>query len=595
MKNTEKTAVSKKHSFNLGKYKNEYISLAAITAAVTVLLVYVLQLWNMDINVPISYAGGDDFSLLTNAKTMTEQAWNLTADRLGTPYVASYYDFTSSVMHNFDLLTLKIFAMITRDAGSAMNLEYFSVFYLCAFISYFVMHELKIRNVISVCGSVVFAFSSYILMRGTGHFVLTTCYFLPLSVLLCIWVYERDDVFVFNKDFFKNKRNWVAILSIILIANNGIVYYPFFTCYMLGVTAVSKLIKTGKLRYVGKAFSMIAGICVFIGIALLPVLMHILTSGGNSSAIVRGGVQESEMYGLKLVQLFLPVNSHGITPIQNLISAYNDNSMFVNENITSYIGLMGTLGFIILIAFVFVRKRSAFCERMAFLAELNLGLILLGTVGGFGAIVSLVITDKIRGYNRISILIGYVCILGCCLAVNEFYTYYHKKLKKWFLPVFCVFSLFVVWEQNPAGYTPAYDANYAAYMIDDEFVKDIENSVDEGAYIYQLPYHEYPEGGPVNDMQDYHLYTGYIHSDTLNWSYGSMKGSGYDDWNKNVSEMDYPEMVTYLKENGFSGIYIDRRAYTEDEINELEATMTQLTGSERMISRNDHLSFFKFN
>lgn len=595
MKKTENTGVATKHAWNLGKYKNEYISIAILTAVVTLLIIYLLKIWNMDINVPVAYAGGDDMSLIANAKAMTEQAWNLTADRLGAPYITNYYDFTSSVMHNFDLFTLKIFAMVTGDAGVATNLEFFSVFFICAWCSYFTMREMKIKHAISVCGSAVFAFSPYILMRGVGHFVLTTCYFIPFSILLCVWIFERDDIFAWNKDFFKNKRNWLAILFLCLVANNGIVYYPFFTCYLLGVTAVSKLIKTGKLRYVGKAFAMIGGICVFIGIALIPVAIHILQNGSNAEAIARGGVGESELYGLKIIQLFIPVNGHGVPLIQHVIDLYRNYSLYVNENITSYIGIMGAIGFVILLAFVFVRKRSAFCERMAFLAELNLGLVLLGTVGGFGTIFSFVITDKIRGYNRISIFIGYVCILGFCVAVDGLYKKYYDKMKMWFIPVLCVFSLFVVWEQNPAGYEPAYDMNYANYMIDDQFVKEIESSVEKNSMIYQLPYHKYPEAGPVEKMQDYHLFIGYIHSETLRWSYGTMKGTQEDVWNENVSQMSYPDMVQYLKENGFKGIYIDRRAYTETQIKELETTLGELTGSQRMISQNDNLSFFKFN
>jgi hypothetical protein len=110
--------------------------------------------------------------------------------------------------------------------------------------------------------------------------------------------------------------------------------------------------------------------------------------------------------------------------------------------------------------------------------------------------------------------------------------------------------------------------------------------------IYQLPYHRYPESGPVNSMNDYHLYVGYIHSNTLKWSYGSIKGR--DSWNEAVSEMDYASMVTYLKEQGFAGIYIDRRAYTADEQETLENELGEIIGNTPIVSENGNLSFFKF-
>ena len=142
--------------------------------------------------------------------------------------------------------------------------------------------------------------------------------------------------------------------------------------------------------------------------------------------------------------------------------------------------------------------------------------------------------------------------------------------------------------------TPAYDTNKMNYISDKNFVENIENSVEAGSMIYQLPYHEYPEYGPVNDMWDYHLYIGYLHPKTLKWSYGSIKGRDEDKWNKNVGSMPIDKMVSYLKEQGFAGIYIDRRAYEEEELTTLEGSLKQILNEEPMISDNENLSFFKF-
>lgn len=155
----------------------------------------------------------------------------------------------------------------------------------------------------------------------------------------------------------------------------------------------------------------------------------------------------------------------------------------------------------------------------------------------------------------------------------------------------CVFS---IWEGFPQFATPDYAAIEAEYTSDADFVSEIENEVEAGSMIYQLPYHQYPEAGPVNDMWDYHLYTGYVHSDTLRWSYGTIKGRDGDKWNKNVSQMSTRRMVEYLKEQDFAGIYVDRRAYTEDEIEKLEEELETYTGSKPLVSENGNLSFFKF-
>jgi hypothetical protein len=53
-------------------------------------------------------------------------------------------------------------------------------------------------------------------------------------------------------------------------------------------------------------------------------------------------------------------------------------------------------------------------------------------------------------------------------------------------------------------------------------------------------------------------------------------------------------MVSYLKEQGFAGIYIDRRAYTSDEITALESELKEIIGHAPSVSENGNLSFFKF-
>ena len=131
------------------------------------------------------------------------------------------------------------------------------------------------------------------------------------------------------------------------------------------------------------------------------------------------------------------------------------------------------------------------------------------------------------------------------------------------------------------------------YNSDEKFITYIENELSEGAMIYQLPYHIYPEGGEMNDMADYSLFVGFVHSQKLKWSYASVKGRKTDEWNKEVSLMETDEMVSYLEECGFEGIYIDRRAYTEDSLAELESELKYITGNDLTVSDNGKLSFIK--
>ena len=579
----------------------DYASFMLMNLIIFAMMFYLMDLGDFNLYIPMQYEGGDDMGVLVNAKQFTEQGWNMTSDRLGAPYTVQYYDFTASMMHNVGLFIMKIFAVIIGNAAAAMNLTYLSIYFMAGIISYFVMRSMKINCWINALTSSVFALSPYMLYRNIGHIVLTECYFVPLSILICLWIYERDDVLVPDRNFFKRKINYVVLFFTFLIANNGIAYYPFFTCFIFLVTAISKLLKTGKIRQGLRGVIATVMVCFFIVLSILPGKIYTLINGSNSAAIDRSGFEQAELYGLKIAQLFMPVNGHGL--YDKYIDYYNDAAFLVNENSTAYLGIIGMIGFIILGLWLFARrdgKDGKLSKRLGYLSELNIAMVLLGTIGGIGAMFAFFISPMLRGYNRISIFIEYVAILAVALCMDRLVEVINAKKKLKGVLIYIVYGvfglacIFSIWEGCPEFATPSYDTIRKEYTSDKDFVERIENQLDEGAMIYQLPYHEYPEFGPVNDMWDYHLYVGFVHSDTLRWSYGSIKGREEDKWNKNVSEMNYGDMVKYLKEQGFAGIYVDRRAYLDDEFAELKTGLEDAAGGSFISSDNGNLYFIKF-
>ena len=102
-----------------------------------------------------------------------------------------------------------------------------ATFYLIGLITYFVLRCLKLREWISIGGALTFAFLPFIFFRNIEHLVLSSYYFIPLLILLCLWIYEDKNFLVLNKSFFSYKKNILAIIFTALIANSGIVYWHF--------------------------------------------------------------------------------------------------------------------------------------------------------------------------------------------------------------------------------------------------------------------------------------------------------------------------------------------------------------------------------
>lgn len=572
----------------LKNWQYDCICIAVILAAVTIMLSWIYSWGKIDMGAPFYYGGGDEMSGLVNAKLFETSGNNLETDRLGAPFGTAYYDFPASLMHNFDLLTLKICVKLSGDAVTGNNINIYLMFYLSAIISFFVMKELKVKRLPAVLGSIAFAFTPFVQSRITGHTQLAECYFIPLSILLCVWLYERDDIFCFNKQFFKNPRNYFAILFIILIGNNGIAYYPFFTCYLLVVTAVAKWIKTRRLSGGLKCIMAVAGIGLMLVINMLPYIFYV-RENGSVEAAVRQPLIHAETYGMKITQLFMPMNASGNTYVADIMNRYNSNAPLVNENVTSYIGIIGVVGFVLLLLVLLVKSQRERLVRLRFLSQLNIFMVFLAAGNGIGTMFSYFVSPMIRGYNRASVFIAYISILGICLFLSELAERYNRYVVAGVSTAFMVFG---IWEQSMPIGGQLY--NVSKYYSDKEFFETMENSVEKESMIFTLPYHIYPEGGSKNDMPQDALFAGMILTDTLKFSYGGVVGRQPDIYCAETAAMPVKDMVEKLKKDGFAGIYIDRRAYTEDDLNTLENQLSQITGSNIIVSKNGDLSFFKF-
>ena len=110
--------------------------------------------------------------------------------------------------------------------------------------------------------------------------------------------------------------------------------------------------------------------------------------------------------------------------------------------------------------------------------------------------------------------------------------------------------------------------------------------------VYQLSYHKFPESGPVNKMNDYQLLTGFLHSQKLRWSYGAMKGREGDQWHEWIASLPLNKRIKIFSLVGFQGIYIERRAYKQKELEELEAELVSLLNVNPIESKDKNLAFY---
>jgi phosphoglycerol transferase len=156
--------------------------------------------------------------------------------------------------------------------------------------------------------------------------------------------------------------------------------------------------------------------------------------------------------------------------------------------------------------------------------------------------------------------------------------------------VLAVLTTLGVLDQTCESCIPSYQAIKEVYTRDAAFVREIEAVLPERAMVFQLPYMPFPEGPCIGEVQRYDPARGYLHSRTLRWSFGSMKGRPTATWHQDVAGKRAAEMVKVLSAAGFSGIFIDRFGFA-DRACQLEAELRSLLGTRPLVSADQRFSF----
>lgn len=603
----------------MGKKKNkgkswhhiafEYVLLMVV---VGVVLYLVLGLKEADIaKYPLFYSsGGDGMTGLVTAKAMLENGWIYKNPYLGAPFDGTNYDATTMEL----LLSLieQCLIWITGNWILAYNLFYLSAYFLIGITAFYALKKLNINEVIALPSAVIYAFAPYHQMRGTGHLYLGMYFMVPLMVLYMYRLMKEERLFQKGAILFhKKKQGWITganilrVLCLMCMALSGI-YYAFFTCFFFCVVILYWLFnynyskKNGKqsmrenIKGIWKYISQpIIGIAIIVGtliIAAIPNLIYWIENG-RAEAVAEKGGEGAEIYGLKLIQLLLPIENHRIAFFAKVREFYDTYYPLVNENGASSLGVIMAIGFVILCIALFMNWKLSKDSNIRIGSLFALAAILFGTVGGFAVILSFV-TGAIRCYNRFSIFIAMFSLIAVAQLLQNFYLRVRKKvLIGCIMLLLCMIGIF---DQTTPIVSGTYQECSEVFEADEAFIQAIESVEEDNAMIYQMPYMRYPENGSIQNMEDYAHMAGYLHSNHLRWSYGAVVGREGDQWLQAVNALPLEEQIQTIREAGFAGVYVDWNAYLPDERTWMEAQFLTIIGDVTVSDADNMRVYYSF-
>lgn len=543
----------------------EASAIIATVALTTLATAQILHLRDADLRVPLQYwAGGEVLVECAWIKTIAENGWYFANPRLSAPGTQEFYDFPLADSLHF--AAIKVLHSLTSSWPLAMNLYYLAGFPLASLTTFVVLRQLSIRRPAAVVPSVLFAFAPYHFFRAQAHLQLSAYYLVPVAFLLAYWCWTGQTMCRLRRwRCSLTRKGWVTVGAGLLIGSAG-VYYAFFACcFCLLASARLALRRRTLTSLFGLA---LVGGAITLGTAInvLPNLLYWLSHGANPAAASRYP-HESELYGLKPIQLLLPVQHHRLPLLASVRNQYDRSSPLVNENSSTSLGLIGAAAFLFLLCVALLGTVPRYRPRLLVaLATFTVGGLLLACIGGLGTVFSWLVTPQLRAYNRISIYLLMFALTAvgvfldwCCRAARE-----GALMRGATVAALGLVLCFGLWDQSPAVDPSLYKLAASDFGADRAFFKAVEARFAGQGALLQLPHMSYPEHPPIVHLRDYEHFRAYLHTESLRFSYGAIRGRYWDGWLRDLVGGDVsPEALEVLALAGFVGILVDRLGYVD--------------------------------
>ncbi len=542
-----------------------------------------------ELSIPYTYQGDGLFHSWMAQRSI--EGWVFDNPRSGYPFGSDFRDYPGSDAAN--LFVQKVIGLFGVGVSGVLNLYFLIGFALVFIASYGVLRTIGLSVVFSFSGALLFDFIPFHFQR-IQHLFYTWYFVAPLFFYFGFVAFYRG---VEGFRFAGSKLLLLSLILFFIFLSSFGVYYSLFGVIVILVSGVSGWIKNRSGNSLKYALAAVAVVCVGVLANVSPSFYNKKINGANVEVAVRSPV-EAEVYGLKMMQLVIPHTGHRIPYLANVANRYNSAYPLINENVTASLGVVGSVGFVLsFLVVVFNISDRKTDTRYSLLSLLVLVLFLFGTIGGFGALFSGLVSSSIRGWNRISVFIAFGSIALFFLVLERFVSKFSFSLKSksLYFGVAAGCVLVGIFDQTVPACPACIVNTKNVYESDRDFVARIEGLLPQGAAIYQLPYMPFPEVPPRHRLNAYDLMVGVVNSKMLRWSYGGMKGRPGDLFFRDLAKEPIEKQLDVVRRLGFSGIYIDRRGY-EDNAQALIAQISSLLGGPPVLSRaDDEIVFFRLD
>lgn len=423
-----------------------------------------------------------------------------------------------------------------------------------------------------------FGLAPFIFAQSPHHVTVAWAWHVPLFILAWRWAG--------NPTVVPGDRRFLLAAVIGAVAGMQNPYYTNILCQLALLGGAVTALREGSWRRMSTAAVIVASAAAAFALMHLDTLAYGWLHGRNPSGVVRE-YKWMEIYGLKLVDLFVPSASHRWTSLATAAQRHRAAAPLLDEG-ASYLGIIGLGALLWLVATAargFLRRRI---EEVPAAFWQVVWIVVAFTTGGLNTFAGAAGMLLFRTACRYAVVILAIVLEWAArrATASAFRSGSPERSAGGSLAGSWVAAAtlagLAAWDQVPRPPTnDVLTATARRIDADRKFMAMLEEALPAGAKVLQLPLMEFPES-PAPGIGAYEQLRPYVLGSRLHWSFGTIKGRPREAWRAELAKKDAAGVVGDLRARGFDAIVIDRDGFPERG-RAVESALVRAAGVDRPI------------
>ena len=476
----------------------------------------------------------------------------------------------------------KVINLLTGNPFLGLNMLLMLSFPVTAALTVVALRLVNSSGPIAIMLATAFAVIPYHWGRGLGHTYLATSYSAVTAVILALLIgtgrFERA---VKNR----SAPQLVGFALLLVVTAWTGVYYAVFGLILMSAAVMWRFGKGDRARALFLSVIPIVLLSVLVVIGFLPGLLTTASDPPYAQLSERLPYESVLFAGFLATALLpAPVFTFGFLDKYNttITDAINAAPAFENRAPTNFGTVVTTIAFVLLVVGLLMRARSTSWKRTTHQLPLVTYLltvsILFFVPWGLNYLFAGVLTAQIRAWNRFLPVILLLALLAAGIVLSRF-TRRGITLSIAAAGIAATFINSVM----PFANNYKASAEQASEEATDaaEYTAAINSVIPESCGILQLPYMQYPENGPVLELDDYSPFWFPLTQDngSKSWSYGAVKNTEASAWMVSLPEIPSDTDIAAMVTAGFCGIHLDSRALVQPAADRINAELIERFGA----------------